>query len=105
MKGSSRLVMLGVSTNTVRDYDATLTNRSVQRLRNQNRNQSFSNVALDNRDDKQVLLCESDDLVIEFDCNYKRGSGVPYWFVKQETKNMLSEECAKLYKLHRWHQV
>ena len=25
---------------------------------------------------------------------------MPYWFVKQETKNMLSEECAKLYNIH-----
>ena len=30
---------------------------------------------------------------------------MPYWFVKQETKNMLSEECAKLYNIHIWQQV
>ena len=62
-------------------------------------------MALDNRGDKQVLLCKSDDLLIECDCNYKRGCGVPYCFVKQETKNMLSDKCAKLYNLHRWKQV
>ena len=50
-------------------------------------------------------MCESDDIIVEFDCNYKRGSGVRYWFIKQETRNMLSEECAKLYNLHRWQQV
>ena len=59
------------STNVVRDYVATLTDRSVpRRLRNQNRNQSFSKVALDTREGKDKL-CESDDLVGEYDCHYK----------------------------------
>ena len=57
----------GFSVDIVKDYVATLTNRSVQqRFRDPKRNRSFSKVALDNRDG--VILCESDYLVFEMDC-------------------------------------
>ena len=95
----------GFSVDTVKDYVATLTDRSVQRrLREPKRNQSFTKVPLDNRDGEEFILCESDDLVFEFNCKATSGYGVHYWFVKQEARNMLSEECALLYNLHRWKQ-
>ena len=62
-------------------------------------------MALDNRDGEEFILCESDDFVFEFDCKATSGCGVRYWFVKQEARNMLSEECAILYNLHRWKQL
>ena len=40
----------------------------------QTENQSFSKVALDDKDDKD--FCVSDDLVFEFDCNATSGCGV-----------------------------
>ena len=51
-------------------------------------------MALDNKDSEELILCESDDLVFEFDCKATSGCGVHYWFVKQEARNMLSEDCA-----------
>ena len=53
----------------------------------------------------KFILCESDDLVFEFDRKATSGCGVHDWFVKQEARNMLSEECAILYNLHRWKQL
>ena len=58
-----------------------------------------------NGDGEELILCKSDDLVFELDCKATSGCGVHYWFVKQEARNMLSEECALLYNLHRWKQL
>ena len=52
-----------------------------------------------------MILCESDDLVFELDCEATSGCGVRYWFVKQEARNVRSQECAILYNLHRWRQL
>ena len=62
-------------------------------------------MAQDNRDGEEFILCESDDLVFEFDCKATSGCGVHYWCVKQEARNMLSEERAVLYNLHSWKQL
>ena len=51
-----------------------------------------------------MILCESDDLVFELDCEATSGCGVHYWFVKQEARNMRSEECAILYNLRTTRQ-
>ena len=69
------------------------------------KNRSFSKVALDDRDGEEFILCESDNLVFEFDCKATSGCGLHYWFVKQEARNMLSEERAVLYNLHSWKQL
>ena len=53
-------------------------------------------MAQDNRDGEEFILCESDDLVFEFNCKATSGCGVHYWCVKQEARNMLSEERAVL---------
>ena len=46
------------------------------------KNRSFSKVALDDRDGEEFILCESDDLVYEFDCEATSGCSLHYWFVK-----------------------
>ena len=74
-------------------------------MRDPKRNRSFSKAALDNRDGEEFILCQSGDLVFEFDCKATSGCGVHYWFVKQEARSMLSEEGAILYNLHRWKQL
>ena len=72
----------GSSPDTVKHSVTTLKHTSVQRqLRDPNRNRSFPKVTLDNRDGKELILCESDDLVFEFDCNATSGCGVRCWFV------------------------
>ena len=84
----------GFSVDIIKDYVATLTDRSVQRrLRDPKRNRSFSKVALDNRDGEEFILCESDDLVFEFDCKATSGCGVHYWFVKQEHEHAVLGVC------------
>ena len=87
----------GFSVDIVKDYVATLTDRSVQRrLRDTKRNRSFSKVTLDNRDGEEFILCESDDLVFKFGRKATSGCRLHYRFVKQEARNMLSEERAIL---------
>ena len=72
----------GFCVDIIKDYVATLTDRSVQRrLRDPKRNRSFSKAALDNRDGEEFILCESGELVFEFDCKATSGCGVHYWFV------------------------
>ena len=66
----------GFSPDTGKHNVATSKDTSVQRqLRDSNRNRSFPKVTLDNRDDKELILCESDDLVFEFDCKATSGCG------------------------------
>ena len=73
MKGCDARFSLDI----IKDYAATLTDRSVQRrLRDPKRKRSFSKVALDNRDGEEFILCESGDLVFEFDCKATSGGGV-----------------------------
>ena len=87
----------GFSVDIVKNYVATLTDRSVQRrLRDPKRNRSFFKVALDNRDGEEFILCESDDLVFKFGRKATSGCRLYYWFVRQEARNMLSEERAIL---------
>ena len=76
----------GLSIDLVKDNVTTLTKRSIQQwLRDPDRNQSFF---------QSVNLMIS---FLEFDCNAKSR--------KQEAKNMLFEECARLYNGHRWKQL
>ena len=72
MKGRDARFSLDI----IKDYAAALTDRSVQRrLRDPNRNRPFSKVALDNRNDEELIPCESEDLVFEFDCKATSGCG------------------------------
>ena len=91
----------GFPTGVVKQYAATLIDKSVQRrLKNKGRNKTFRRVALHHAGNGDQLICETDDLVLEYPCT----NPVPkysYWYVKQEPRNMLSEERDKLANLQR----
>ena len=86
----------GFNTGVVKDYVSTLSDKGVQRrIRDQKRNKVFRKVVEHEAERGVVVLCESDDFVLE----YSGDLNVPhllYWFVKQDEKNMLEEECVRL---------
>ena len=89
----------GFDTGIVKRYIASLTDRSVQRhLRDRNRNKTFQKVTLHRSDDSDVLLYDSDDIVLEYTCD-SNADDCTYWFVKQKEKLMLCEERLKLCSL------
>eukprot|EP00745_Piridium_sociabile_P026525 TRINITY_DN4238_c0_g1_i6.p1 TRINITY_DN4238_c0_g1~~TRINITY_DN4238_c0_g1_i6.p1 ORF type:complete len:306 (-),score=64.70 TRINITY_DN4238_c0_g1_i6:208-1125(-) len=91
----------GFNTGVVKGYVATLTDKSVQRrLRDRTRNKSFRKVVLHHSDSNDLLICESDDLVLEYRCSPDTASH-HYWYVKQEENSMLTDERAKLANLRR----
>ena len=90
------------STQVVKSYVATLSDKSVQRrLKDRSRNQSFRKVVAHKDDDGDQLICEADDLVLEYWCSDAVRPHHMYWYVKQEPCNMLSEERDKLANLRR----
>ena len=98
MNGFIRGRDAGFSVDIVKDYAATLTDRSVQRrLRDPKRNRSFSKMALDNRKGEELILC--DHLVFKLK-NRQVGVG---WTVGSSSKK--PEECAILCNLHGWKQL
>ena len=52
-----------------------------------------------------MLICESDDIVVEYSCDLKSEAECVYWFVKQAENKMLTEECVKLTNLRRGRRV
>ena len=71
--------------------------RAVQRrLRDKNRNNVFRKVVEHESDSGSVVLCESEDIVIEYSHNLNAPAKMTYWFVKQEERNMLHEERQRL---------
>ena len=82
----------------VRDYVGPLRDRSVQRcLRGANRNVCYSKVAI-NTGRNETIVCETDDLVLEFRTNYSSTDELKLrsWFIKQEEKYMLPDELDTL---------
>ena len=85
----------------VKDYIDTITDSSVRkRLKNKKRNLTFLRVSRDQK--SKMLLCESDDLVLE--CGESRivGNGSAYcgyWYVKQQNKKMLPEERTRFERM------
>jgi len=93
----------GITVNVVKDYVATLSNRSVQiRLRDTRRNVYFRKTVQCNRNNRDFFLFESDDLILEYDAG--NGSLV-FWYVKQDSKSMSSEEHEKLNQLRRGRHI
>eukprot|EP00745_Piridium_sociabile_P026524 TRINITY_DN4238_c0_g1_i5.p1 TRINITY_DN4238_c0_g1~~TRINITY_DN4238_c0_g1_i5.p1 ORF type:complete len:309 (-),score=65.04 TRINITY_DN4238_c0_g1_i5:208-1134(-) len=91
----------GFNTGVVKGYVATLTDKSVQRrLRDRTRNKSFRKVVLHHADSEDLLICESEDLVLEYRCSPDTTCH-HYWYIKQEEHSMLTEERAKLANLWR----
>ncbi|KAL8562252.1 hypothetical protein ACOMHN_037208 [Nucella lapillus] len=89
----------GFDAGTVKNYVATLTDRSLQRrLRNQNRNNAFRRVVLQS-DDADLLLFESDDIVLEYSLHPSSNDTYAFWYIKQEDRNILDEERGKLANL------
>eukprot|EP00745_Piridium_sociabile_P042767 TRINITY_DN865_c0_g1_i1.p1 TRINITY_DN865_c0_g1~~TRINITY_DN865_c0_g1_i1.p1 ORF type:complete len:303 (+),score=67.47 TRINITY_DN865_c0_g1_i1:174-1082(+) len=96
----------GFNTRGVKNYVATLTDRSVQRrLRDKQRNTSFRKAVLHRCEDVNRLLFESDDIVLEYPCDSRSEEDWSYWFVKQEEKNMLQEERVKLANLRKGKRI
>ena len=89
----------------VRDYMSTISDDVIkQNLQNPRRNKRFRNVRANETND--ILLCESDDLVVEFDCRKRGGEGKwSYFFVKQDSVSLLPEERTRMYQLQLWRKV
>ena len=88
----------GFHTGIVKDYVATLTSWSVQRrLRDKHRNHDFRKFVLGQSENyRNILICESDDLVLELPTDSPSENGGLFWYVKQEELHMLQEERDKL---------
>ena len=96
-------VIAGFEASEVKNYVATLTDRAVQnRLRDQSRNKAFRKVVYQHSNETDLLLCESDDLVLECSCD---SGDYVYWYTKQEEKKMLPEEHIKLAKLRKGKRI
>ena len=59
----------------------------------------FSNAAFNGSD---ILLLESDDLVLEIKYTSPSAYAMKYWYVKQDPRRMLSEESARQSDLSCW---
>ena len=96
----------GFTTGIVRDYVATLAEKAVQRrLRDKCRNIGLRKVVSCNSDRGPVVLCESDDIVVEYSDNLNAPLDCLFWFVKQDDRNQLPEERARLSDLRRGERV
>jgi len=91
----------------VKQYVSTLTDKRVQRrLRDSKRNTRFRKVVVHNLVDQNIVMCESDDITLEYSWNGDPGeeSKCVFWYIKQEEKNMLPEERVKLARLRKGKQ-
>ena len=90
-------IVAGFDTGMVKGYVVTLTERRVQRrFRDPHGNQAFWKVVFHQTDDVGVLLCESDDVVLEYSCDPCSEYDCLFWFDKQEERHMPTEECLNL---------
>jgi len=93
----------GFSPTTIKDYVATFTDRKVQRLlRTDCRNRDFKRVVRGSKDLKELLVFESDDIVLEYDVTMERIRRT-FWFVKRQS--MLVEEDEILKHLTTWKTI
>eukprot|EP00745_Piridium_sociabile_P013610 TRINITY_DN20050_c0_g1_i10.p1 TRINITY_DN20050_c0_g1~~TRINITY_DN20050_c0_g1_i10.p1 ORF type:complete len:301 (-),score=66.62 TRINITY_DN20050_c0_g1_i10:243-1145(-) len=96
----------GFEVGVVSSYVASLVDKTVQRqLRARHRNKTFRKVVSHKPNNVDMLLCESDDIVLEIPCLSDSDGGCTYWFVKQNEKNMLTEECVRLANLQKGRSV
>jgi hypothetical protein len=88
-----------LSEDCVRDYVATIKDKKLRKnLSVSSRNQTFSKVSVNSNND--VLVCESDDVVVEFDYNKGGGAGcVSFWYIKQPFVNLLPDERPRVTQL------
>ena len=75
------------------------------RLRDKGRNKELRRVVSCESDRGPVVLCESDDIVIEYSDNLNAPPHCLFWFVKQNDNNMLPEERARILDLRRGERV
>jgi len=93
----------GFDPNIIMNYVGTLTDRGVQRLlRTDSRNQVIKKVVRVRKDLRELLLFESDDLVLELDITMARNA-LTFWFVKQPS--MLEEEDERINTLRTGRNV
>ena len=70
---------LGYDFEKIKNYVAGIVDRSTQlHLRDKSRNMNFSNVVVDNRLERDIVICESDDYLLRYD----RKKQTRTWFVK-----------------------
>eukprot|EP00745_Piridium_sociabile_P024463 TRINITY_DN3871_c0_g2_i2.p1 TRINITY_DN3871_c0_g2~~TRINITY_DN3871_c0_g2_i2.p1 ORF type:complete len:303 (-),score=53.62 TRINITY_DN3871_c0_g2_i2:237-1145(-) len=92
----------GFDSRVVKSYVARLTTRLMQRrLRDSHRNKTFRKTVVYDSGSEKVLMCESDDIVLEYTCHSDSNHSCVYWFLKQDEKHMLAEECVKLSNLRK----
>ena len=86
----------------VKSYVASLTDKFSQKhLKDRDRNKCITAVRLHHSDDGDHLLCETDDIVLEYRCSYSVHPYCHYWYVKQDESRMLQEEKDKLANLRK----
>ena len=49
----------------------------------------------------QTLLCETDDIVVEYSLDSGAEDECTFWYIKQNEKNMSTQECVKLENLQK----
>jgi len=82
------------------EYIGTIRDKSVlQRLKDRRRNLAFRKIVLNTIHPDHLLLCDSDDIVVMFNCVTRR---VHHWFVKQPDNKLIDVERTCLDRLKRW---
>ena len=94
----------GYNVEEIRDYVGQLTERPLQRnLQRPDRNRHINRCVCTSFDNKRLLVCDFDDLVISLplDQNCKR-TGKKHWFVKQDPFRICHSTAALCSTLYRW---
>lgn len=83
-----------------KEYIGSVTDKPLlRRLKYKHRNTDFRKTVLDTRTPEHFLLCDSDDIVIMYNCSSKR---VHHWFVKQTRSKLISIERECMDNIKRW---
>ena len=82
------------------EYIGSIRDKSIlQRLKDRRRNLAFRKIVLNTIHPDHLLLCDSDDIVVMFNCVTRR---VHHWFVKQPDNKLIDVERTCLDRLKRW---
>jgi len=83
-----------------KEYIGSIVDKAVlRRLKDRRRNHAFRKIVLDYLHPDRLLLCDSDDIVVMFNCTTRR---VHHWFIKQPNAKLVEVERSCLDHLKRW---
>lgn len=95
---------LGYDAEELKTYVCSLTDRpKLTQLRDARRNKCIRKGVVDTRGGREVLICESEDIVLHYDCKTEERG----WFIKPSSNNQprTAREDDLLSCLYRWPQV